>query len=57
MQIVLTGDVPNLGTRHDVVSVTAGFARNYLFTHNLAVLATPAVIDAAKSASRFEPPA
>lgn len=40
MKIILTKDVDTLGDHGDVVTVADGFARNYLFPKNMAVLAT-----------------
>ena len=41
MKLILTSDVADLGGRGDVVDVADGYARNYLFPKNKAVLATP----------------
>ena len=41
MQLVLAEDVPHLGHMGDVVTVKAGYARNYLLPRKLAVVATP----------------
>jgi len=40
MEIILKSDVPSLGKLLDVVNVKNGYARNYLFPRNLAILAT-----------------
>jgi large subunit ribosomal protein L9 len=42
MQLVLIDDVLHLGRRGDVVSVAAGYGRNYLIPQGLAVAATSA---------------
>ncbi len=42
MEVILRERVEKLGTRGDVVKVSDGYARNYLFPKKLAVLATPA---------------
>lgn len=42
MQIILQEDVEKLGTRGEVVDVAAGYARNYLLPHKLALEASPA---------------
>ncbi|DAZ99641.1 TPA: hypothetical protein N0F65_001878 [Lagenidium giganteum] len=42
VSMVLKDDVKNLGNRGDVVSVKAGYARNYLYPEKLAVYATEA---------------
>src|ERR1035437_5696070 len=44
MQIILQEDVEKLGTRGQVVEVAAGYARNYLLPHKLALEASPANI-------------
>lgn len=41
MKVILTGDVKPLGTRGSLVDVKDGFANNYLFPQQLAVVATP----------------
>ena len=38
MQVVLTGDVSNLGKKGEVVSVKEGYWRNYLLPNELALL-------------------
>jgi large subunit ribosomal protein L9 len=40
MQVILREDVPNLGEVGDVISVKAGYARNYLLPRKLAVHAS-----------------
>ncbi len=40
MKVILTKDVPELGTKGDVVDVADGYARNYLVPQSLAVKAT-----------------
>jgi large subunit ribosomal protein L9 len=40
MQIILQEDVEKLGTRGELVEVAAGYARNYLLPHKLALEAT-----------------
>lgn len=40
-KLILTGDVDNLGVSGDVVTVAAGYARNYLVPRNLAQPWTP----------------
>ncbi len=40
VELVLTQDVPHLGPRGAVVTVSAGYARNYLLPRRLAVVAT-----------------
>ena len=44
MQIILQEDVEKLGTRGEVVEVAAGYARNYLLPHKLALEASAANI-------------
>jgi large subunit ribosomal protein L9 len=41
MDVILLGDVDQLGLRGEVVSVARGYARNYLFPRKLAEAATP----------------
>jgi len=40
MKLVLSQDVTSLGKKGDIVSVSKGYARNYLFPNNLAIDAT-----------------
>ena len=40
MKLVLSQDVRSLGKRGDIVSVSKGYARNYLLPNNLAIDAT-----------------
>ena len=40
MKLVLSQDVRSLGKRGDIVSVSRGYARNFLFPNNLAIDAT-----------------
>jgi large subunit ribosomal protein L9 len=42
MQVILTQDVPNLGSAGELVSVRPGFGRNYLVPRGMAVSATAA---------------
>lgn len=42
MQIILTQDVPNLGSAGELVSVRPGYGRNYLVPQGMAVTATAA---------------
>lgn len=39
MKIILQEDIPNLGKAGEIKDVTDGYARNYLFPRNLALLA------------------
>ena len=41
MEIILRADVPELGRRGDIITVKAGYARNYLLPRKLAMEATP----------------
>ena len=41
MEVILIGNVDNLGTRGQIVKVTAGYGRNHLLPKKLAVAATP----------------
>ncbi len=40
MKLILTADVPNLGSPGDVVEVKDGYGRNYLVPRKLAIVAT-----------------
>jgi large subunit ribosomal protein L9 len=60
MKVILTRDVPNVGKDGEVVAVADGYARNYLFPRQLAVVAKGAAMktheariarDAAKGAA------
>ncbi|MGK9568604.1 bL9 family ribosomal protein, partial [Salmonella enterica subsp. enterica] len=41
MELILKQDVQNLGFKDDVVSVKAGYGRNFLIPQGFATLATP----------------
>ncbi|MCK4538043.1 MAG: 50S ribosomal protein L9 [Candidatus Krumholzibacteria bacterium] len=43
MELILKSDVPGLGERGNIVTVKAGYARNYLLPQKLAVPATGAM--------------
>lgn len=43
MRVYLLQDVPNVGSRHTIVTVADGFARNYLIPQKRAVAATKIV--------------
>jgi large subunit ribosomal protein L9 len=54
MEIILKEDVPQLGSRGDVVKVADGYGRNYLLPRKLAIeasAANKAVIDQMKAAA------
>jgi large subunit ribosomal protein L9 len=44
MQVILTQDVPRVGRRYEVVDVSNGYAKNFLFPRKLAETATPVKI-------------
>jgi large subunit ribosomal protein L9 len=46
MKLLLRKDIPKLGLCGDVVEVSAGYARNYLLPHHLALEPTPANLKA-----------
>lgn len=52
MKIVLTRDVPRLGRDGDIVTVADGYARNYLFPRQLAIVAKASALK--QQASRIE---
>ena len=43
MEVILKQDVDNLGSINDIVSVKAGYGRNYLIPKGMAILATPSM--------------
>ena len=45
MKIILRADVENLGRLGDVVTVKAGYGRNYLLPQGLAMLVTPGKLE------------
>lgn len=49
MQVVLTKRVPKLGQEHDIVNVSVGYARNFLFTKGLAIPANEKAIKKAET--------
>ncbi len=48
MKVVLTADVKGQGKKNDIVEVSDGYARNYLFPRKLAVEATSKVLNEIK---------
>jgi len=44
MKVILTRDVPNVGKDGEVVTVADGYARNYLFPRQLAIVAKGAAM-------------
>ena len=44
MKVILLEDVAKVGRRYEVVTVSTGFARNYLLPRGLAQSATPAAL-------------
>lgn len=52
MNVVLREDVPKLGSRGDVVSVAAGYARNFLVPRGLAIMASRGAVKEADAMRR-----
>lgn len=52
MNVVLREDVEKLGSRGDVVSVAAGYARNYLVPRGLAIMASRGAVKEAEAMRR-----
>ena len=50
MKIILTQSIETLGNAGDIINVKPGYCRNYLIPKGLAVIATPAKIQATKHA-------
>ncbi|MGQ0849606.1 MAG: 50S ribosomal protein L9 [Actinomycetota bacterium] len=48
MKVILIADVADLGDRGEIVEVTDGYARNYLFPRKLAAKATAGTVAAAQ---------
>ena len=48
MEVLLLKDVPSLGKAGEIHKVNDGYARNYLFPHNLASQATPGAVKQAE---------
>jgi large subunit ribosomal protein L9 len=44
MKVILLKDVHNIGYRLEVKEVSSGYARNFLFPNNLAIMATPSAL-------------
>ena len=51
MKVILTQDVKTQGKKGDVINVSDGYARNFLFKNNLAVEASAANLNSVKIAS------
>ena len=52
MDIILKEDVENLGHKFDIVSVKAGYARNFLIPQGMAVAATKSARKVAEEVAR-----
>jgi len=51
MKVILTQDVKTQGKKGDVINVSDGYARNFLFKNNLAIEANASNLNSAKMAS------
>ncbi len=54
MKVIMLQDVPKTGKKGEIVEVSDGFARNYLFVRKLANPATEEGVNAARTASAAE---
>ncbi|MGI6334248.1 MAG: 50S ribosomal protein L9 [Saccharofermentanales bacterium] len=54
MKVILLKDVKDLGKADDIVNVSDGYARNYLFRQKLALEATPANLNTVKTRKNAE---
>lgn len=54
MKVILTNDVKSQGKKGDVIEVSDGYARNYLFPNNLAAPATATALNSIKIAKEAE---
>ena len=54
MKVVLLQDVPNLGKMDEIKEVSDGYARNYLFTRNLAVPASTKIVNETRKKKQKE---
>lgn len=54
MKVILLQEVKGLGKPDDIVNVSDGYARNYLFHRNLALEATPANLNTVKTRKSAE---
>jgi len=52
IRVILTKDVPNLGSKGDILEVADGYARNYLVPQELAMRATDGTIRQAEAMRR-----
>lgn len=52
MKVILRSDIAGVGKRGDIVEVSAGHARNYLFPQHLAITATDGAVAQAASMRR-----
>ena len=54
MKVILLKDVKNLGKKDEVIEVSDGYARNFLFRQNLAVIANTKSIENLKENQNLE---
>jgi large subunit ribosomal protein L9 len=54
MKVLMLDDVKNVGKREEIINVSEGYARNFLFPRKLAVEATPAVLATIEKKAKAE---